>query len=179
MALFPNSRNLALSLSLAVISAILLLAQPTRTLAATSLGQCVGSNRQSVVKCCLQATAGHPPGWMTEARSSCKQSVICGGKAGARKCRVAKLDNQLTRGKDDSGKRSISDMRLKTDIHRVGTTVLNLPLYSFQYRGQPAIYIGVMAQDVMKVEPSAVSIGSNGYYEVDYGKLGIRMLRLH
>ena len=92
---------------------------------------------------------------------------------------MVQLDNQLTKGKDDSGKRSnASDIRLKTEIHRVGTTVLQLPLYSFQYRGQTGTYIGVMAQDVLKVEPSAVSVGSNGYYEVDYGKLGIKMLRL-
>ena len=145
---------------------------------AANLGQCLGSTRQSVVRCCQLAIAGHRPAWMIENHSSCKQSVICGGKAGARKCRVVQLDNQLTKGKSDTGK-SISDLRLKTHINRVGTTVLDLPLYSFQYRGQTGTYIGVMAQDVLKVAPSAVSVGSNGYYEVDYSKLGIEMLQVH
>ena len=35
-----------------------------------------------------------------------------------------------------------------------------------------------MAQDVLKVEPSAVSMGADGYYMVDYGKLGIAMERI-
>jgi hypothetical protein len=78
---------------------------------------------------------------------------------------------------ESSGKR-ISDIRLKTDIHRIGTTVLGLPLYTFQYRNQAGVYVGVMAQDVLKVEPSAVSIGTDGYYRVDYGKLGIAMERI-
>ena len=39
-------------------------------------------------------------------------------------------------------------------------------------------YIGVMAQDVLKVEPSAVSVGTDGFYRVDYHKLGIDMLQV-
>ncbi|MGB8313784.1 MAG: tail fiber domain-containing protein [Aestuariivirga sp.] len=81
-------------------------------------------------------------------------------------------------GKEQESKRTFSDIRLKANIHRIGTTVLNLPLYSFQYLNQTGTYVGVMAQDVLKVEPSAVSVGANGYYMVDYGKLGIAMERI-
>ena len=35
-----------------------------------------------------------------------------------------------------------------------------------------------MAQDVLDVVPEAVSIGSHGFYRVDYGMLGIEMARL-
>lgn len=55
---------------------------------------------------------------------------------------------------------------------------MNLPLYSFEYRGKHGTYIGVMAQDVLKVEPSAVSVGDDGFYRVDYQKLGIDMLQV-
>ncbi len=71
-----------------------------------------------------------------------------------------------------------SDIRLKTGIERIGTTVLNLPLYKFSYKGEDGLYSGVMAQDVLEVVPAAVSVGSDGFYRVDYGMLGIAMARL-
>ena len=37
---------------------------------------------------------------------------------------------------------------------------------------------GVMAQDVLKVMPEAVSIGADGFYRVNYTMLGIEMKRL-
>jgi hypothetical protein len=52
-----------------------------------------------------------------------------------------------------------SDSRLKTDIRQVGTTAHDLPLYTFRYIGDDGHYEGVMAQDVLKVMPEAVSVG--------------------
>lgn len=71
-----------------------------------------------------------------------------------------------------------SDMRLKEEILRIGTTAHDLPLYSFRYRGKEGTYEGVMAQDVLQVRPDAVSVGPDGYYRVDYAKLGIELRRL-
>jgi hypothetical protein len=34
--------------------------------------------------------------------------------------------------------------------------------------------VGVMAQEVLRVMPEAVAIGADGYYRVDYARLGIR-----
>jgi hypothetical protein len=80
---------------------------------------------------------------------------------------------------DDSGDPSPpSDIRLKENILRIGTTVLGLPLYRFSYIGQEEVYSGVMAQDVLSVMPSAVSVGEKGFYRVNYGMLGIAMQRL-
>jgi hypothetical protein len=87
-------------------------------------------------------------------------------------CVTAESYNQL-----DSGDK-VSDIRLKADIRRVGTTALNLPLYTFRYIGKDGQYEGVMAQDVLKVMPKAVSVGEDGYYRVNYGMLGIEMRRL-
>jgi hypothetical protein len=143
--------------------------------------QCKGPNQHSVVACCQRETASKRPLWMTENNLSCQQAVACGGGLrNKERCRVIVVDKQnSTRMNQSGGKRgNISDIRLKTNIHLVGTTVLNLPLYKFEYRGKSGTYIGVMAQDVLKVDPSAVSIGRDGFYRVDYQKLGIEMLQV-
>jgi hypothetical protein len=57
----------------------------------------------------------------------------------------------------------ISDEREKTDIKPLGavTSVLNIPAYEYRYKGEKKKRKGVMAQDVAKVLPEAVT-------EVDY-----------
>lgn len=52
-----------------------------------------------------------------------------------------------------------SDRNLKTDIQKVGTHPLGVPLYSYRYKGDPKSYpkiTGPMAEDVMKVAPHLV-----------------------
>ena len=71
-----------------------------------------------------------------------------------------------------------SDRRLKTDIRRVGTTRLGLPLYQFRYRDLPQVYEGVMAQDVAVMHPGAIKPLPQGYMAVDYAKLGLEMRRV-
>lgn len=72
-----------------------------------------------------------------------------------------------------------SDARLKENMRRIGTTVQGLPLYTFSYRGQAQVYEGVIAQDVLAVRPDAVVMGEDGYYKVDYAKLGVPFRRVH
>ena len=72
-----------------------------------------------------------------------------------------------------------SDVRLKTDIEKVGVAANGLPVYTFRYIGGDAVYRGVMAQDVLKMLPEAVSIMPNGYLAVRYDMLGMEMTRLH
>ena len=71
-----------------------------------------------------------------------------------------------------------SDLRLKQDLRRIGTTVFGLPLYHFRYRGRSETYEGVIAQDVLQVMPCAVSLAADGYYRVNYGALGTSMRRV-
>lgn len=71
-----------------------------------------------------------------------------------------------------------SDIRLKEDIAPVGESAAGFPLYTFRYRGQQGIYQGVMAQDVVKTRPDAVIVDKDGFYMVDYGKLGIEFQRI-
>lgn len=54
-------------------------------------------------------------------------------------------------------------------------TSSRLPLYGFKYLDDDTEYVGVMAQDVLKVRPDAVSTGEDGFYRVNYSKLGLRM----
>ena len=86
--------------------------------------------------------------------------------------RLAKLGAKI-------GGKPVSDLRLKTDITQIGTAAHGLPLYTFRYIGGTDIYEGVMAQDVLHVMPSAVSVAEDGYYRVDYEQLGIPFRRLH
>jgi|SRR5689334_8815646 hypothetical protein len=76
-------------------------------------------------------------------------------------------------------KKNLSDLRLKTDIRRIGTAAHGLPLYTFRYIREAGLYEGVMAQDVLPVMPEAVSVAEDGYYRVDYELLGIPFRRLH
>jgi hypothetical protein len=62
-----------------------------------------------------------------------------------------------------------SDRRLKTDVERVGMWK-GLPLYLYRYVWGGPKRLGVMAQDVLRVKPSAV-VPIGGYLAVDYGAL--------
>jgi hypothetical protein len=69
------------------------------------------------------------------------------------------------------GKMAItSDRRVKQNITKVGTLDNGLPIYSFQYIWGGPQQIGLMAQDVEKVNPSAVSEDENGIKAVNYSE---------
>jgi hypothetical protein len=60
-----------------------------------------------------------------------------------------------------------SDIRLKTNVRRVGELDNGLPVYSYRYKAGGPHEIGLMAQDVEKVRPWAVG-ERNGFKTVDY-----------
>ena len=63
----------------------------------------------------------------------------------------------------------MSDIRVKTDISRVGTLDNGLPVYAYRYKHGGPMQIGVMAQEVAEVNPSAVAeIG--GVLHVNYAE---------
>ncbi|MGB3864532.1 MAG: caspase family protein [Xanthobacteraceae bacterium] len=69
-----------------------------------------------------------------------------------------------------------SDARLKTDIVPLVRTRGGFQLYRYRYIGDDTSYVGVMAQDIARQVPAAVSIAEDGYWQVDYGLLGIEFL---
>ena len=145
---------------------------------ASSLLQCQGANKNSVISCCMKSVKAYKPHWFIEAGGSCVKTVSCGGLKSARRCRVEIPPPPSGSNTPPPKGRLVSDMRLKKDIIRVGTTRYQLPLYDFNYIDQPGRFEGVMAQDVLKVMPEAVSIGTDGFYRVNYPMLGIEMKRL-
>lgn len=70
-----------------------------------------------------------------------------------------------------TGMFSFSDERLKEDIKRVGQTDAGIPVYTYRYKGDGTIHMGVMAQEVLKDNPDAVRMHESGYLMVDYGKV--------
>jgi len=64
-----------------------------------------------------------------------------------------------------------SDRRLKENISKVGQLDNGLNVYSYRYKSGGPMHIGVMAQEVMEVNPDAVHIMPDGFMAVDYGAL--------
>lgn len=70
-----------------------------------------------------------------------------------------------------------SDRRLKRDINALTVLADGTKLYSFRYLWSETVYVGVMAQDLL-ADPEradAVLKQANGYYAVDYHRLGLQM----
>ena len=63
----------------------------------------------------------------------------------------------------------LSDIRLKSNIERVGTHPLGIGVYEYDIDGHRER--GVMAQEVLNVKPEAVLMGDDGFYMVNYGAL--------
>jgi hypothetical protein len=72
-----------------------------------------------------------------------------------------------------------SDRRVKRNIVRIGDHPLGIGLYLFDYDAERGArwgrdrQFGVMADEVEAVMPAAVSVGDDGYKQVDYAVLGI------
>jgi len=72
---------------------------------------------------------------------------------------------------------ALSDVRLKENIKRVGTTSRGHGWYNWDWnekgqsiaKDQPSY--GVLAQEVAEIDPSAIIIGDDGYLRVDYLKV--------
>ncbi len=78
-------------------------------------------------------------------------------------------------GRGGGGRRS--DIRLKEDIAPLMHLGNGLKLYAFRYRGSDhTVYVGVMAQEVQKIDPSAVSYDRQGYLMVDYDRIGLKFM---
>jgi hypothetical protein len=65
---------------------------------------------------------------------------------------------------------STSDIRVKTDIVRLGTLPSGLPVYSYKYIWSGDSHVGVMAQEARLLYPDAVR-EIDGFLAVDYSKI--------
>ena len=75
---------------------------------------------------------------------------------------------------------SPSDRRLKHSIHLLARLHNGLKIYSFKYLWSDVVYVGVMAQDLLKnpTWKDAVITKANGFYAVNYAMLGLKMTTL-
>jgi hypothetical protein len=63
-----------------------------------------------------------------------------------------------------------SDRRLKADIKKVGKTDDGQTIYAYRYKGARGMHLGLMAQEVERKHPDAVSKDAFGFRRVDYSK---------
>lgn len=68
-----------------------------------------------------------------------------------------------------------SDIALKHDVILLGHLANGLGYYRFSYLGSSKAYVGVIAQEVERVMPEAVTRGGDGYLRVYYEKLGLKL----
>src|SRR6266566_4634262 len=79
------------------------------------------------------------------------------------------------RGGGGGGRRS--DIQLKHDIVPLARLDNGIGIYRFQYKGNDhTTYVGVMAQEVAKIVPSAVLRGRDGYLRVNYDQIGVKFM---
>lgn len=83
---------------------------------------------------------------------------------------------------DDRDHKSVSpsDRRLKRDIRLLAVMPDGMKIYAFKYLWSETTQVGVMAQDLLE-NPAwrgAVVTKANGFYAVDYARLGLRMAAL-
>lgn len=72
----------------------------------------------------------------------------------------------------------LSDERLKQDLTLIGVGDDGISEYAFRFIGQPEVWTGVLAQDVLNHRPEAVSMDrGTGYLCVDYAMIGRTMQR--
>lgn len=78
-------------------------------------------------------------------------------------------------GSSSNTTRSISDVRLKRNVVRIGTHGSGCGLYRFRYLWSETPYIGALAQDVLMHAPHAVTSGPGGFLGVDYAAIGMTL----
>jgi len=117
--------------------------------------------------------AGARPSYRGGGRQQLARGGRGGGRAMARGGGRGGGGRAAARGGGGRGGRR-SDIRLKHDIVFLGYLNDGLGLYRFSYNGSSKPYVGVMAQEVERIVPAAVTQGRDGYLLVNYERLGLR-----
>ncbi|EJF79049.1 hypothetical protein MCO_00533 [Bartonella sp. DB5-6] len=72
----------------------------------------------------------------------------------------------------------LCDVRAKENIVPVGEKN-GYPLYTFNYKGDPQRYLGVLAQEVLRLNPDAVYVhAKTKLLHVNYDKIGLKMKKI-
>ena len=84
-------------------------------------------------------------------------------------------------GLGSAGISAFSDIRLKENIELVDYSNKGLPIYRFDYINKDygeGRFEGVMAQDLIDINPEAIIFDKSGYYMVDYSKLDVNFKKI-
>jgi len=77
--------------------------------------------------------------------------------------------NLTVTGTTNSGTfKATSDVRLKSDIKKITTDLSSLSAYRYRLNSDGKLHVGLIAQEVEKVIPEAVSEGQGGWKSLDY-----------
>jgi hypothetical protein len=145
----------------------------TQSKSTTSHGSSAGTSRGN------QRTASRTPSNQrsfssNRSRSTSRQASRNRGGGGGH-ARTTYRPARVTRTASRGGRRS--DIRLKADIVALTRLDNGIGIYRFRYKGNDhTAYVGVMAQEVAKVVPDAVTRGRDGYLRVDYDRLGFEFI---
>ena len=97
-------------------------------------------------------------------------------KAQNRQSNTASIGSLLGTGALAGGMFLASDRRLKENIRKVGKNK-DFNIYSYNYKGFKNKFIGVIADEVKKIMPQAVT-EINGYLAVNYNMIGIPFIQI-
>jgi hypothetical protein len=114
----------------------------------------------------------HMGGGMMGGHGGGRGAFAAGGRGGGHAMRGGGGFRGGGGGRGGGGRRS--DITLKHDIAFIGQLDNGIGFYRFAYNGSDTAYVGVMAQDVARVRPDAVTRGRDGYLRVFYDKLGVK-----
>lgn len=66
-----------------------------------------------------------------------------------------------------------SDARLKENLStfKYEKSILDLPTYEYNFKGQKQRTIGILAQDLLQLYPNLVHLGKDGFYSIEENKL--------
>jgi len=101
--------------------------------------------------------------------------VLGAGSLGGLVLKDAALDLKNAQQDAIIATKKTSDRVLKKDIIRVGESPSGIPTYNYRYIRDKtqSVYYGVMAQDIKKSHPDAVSKDQDGYLMVDYSLIDV------
>ena len=101
--------------------------------------------------------------------------VLGAGSLGGLVLKDAALDLKNAQQDAIIATKKTSDRVLKKDIIRVGESPSGIPTYNYRYIRDKtqSVYYGVMAQDIKKSHPDAVSKDPDGYLMVDYSLIDV------
>ena len=135
----------------------------------------------------VQKLRGQGAMWETESKLGRASSIMQGhmqmyqvaaGQASAANAQMWGAVGDLTSG-IASGLVAGSDVRLKENIEKVGSSKSGIPIYTFKYKGDNTLWSGTTAQDLIALgRKDAVTVMNNGYYGVYYDMIDINMKKI-